>query len=138
MTVDMEGDPDICGMPGSLEEAIGNYSIAKRSNGKFKDTLEVIDALQTKDPIAIEVWNKSIKALAISISSISNILAPEKVVLAGGITKAGEILMNPLRTFMNQYEWKPGGNHVKIELATFSDKAGAIGAAAFALHQKNK
>lgn len=138
MTVDMEGDPDICGMPGSLEEAIGNYSIAKRSNGKFKDTLEVIDALQTKDPIAIEVWNKSIKALAISISSISNILAPEKIVLAGGITKAGEILMTPLRTFMNQYEWKPGGNHIKIELATFSDKAGAIGAAAFALHQKNK
>lgn len=138
MTVDMDGDPDICGMPGSLEEAIGNYSIAKRSNGKFNDTLALIQAMNDNEPEATEIWNKSVKALAVSISSISNILSPEKVVLAGGITRAGDLLMNPLRTFMDQFEWKPGGNQVKIALATFSDKAGAIGAAAFALNHKNK
>ncbi|GDX43931.1 MAG: ROK family protein [Bacteroidota bacterium] len=135
MSVDMEGDPDICGMPGSLEEAIGNYSVAKRSNGKFNDTLELIQAMKNNDPIAIEIWHKSVKALAISISSISNIISPEKIVLAGGITKAGDALMSPLRTFMDQFEWRPGGKQVKIDLATFSDKAGAIGAAAFALEK---
>ena len=135
MSVDMEGDPDICGMPGSLEEAIGNYSVAKRSNGKFNDTLELIQAMKNNDPIAIEIWHKSVKALAISISSISNIISPEKIVLAGGITKAGDALMSPLRKFMDQFEWRPGGKQVKIDLATFSDKAGAIGAAAFALEK---
>jgi len=135
MSVDMEGDPDICGMPGSLEEAIGNYSVAKRSNGKFNDTLELIQAMKNNDPIAIEIWHKSVKALAISISSISNIISPEKIILAGGITKAGDALMSPLRTFMDQFEWRPGGKQVKIDLATFSDKAGAIGAAAFALEK---
>lgn len=135
MSVDMEGDPDICGMPGSLEEAIGNYSVAKRSNGKFNDTLVLIQAIKNNDPIAIEIWHKSVKALAISISSISNIISPEKIVLAGGITKAGDALMSPLRTFMDQFEWRPGGKQVKIDLATFSDKAGAIGAAAFALEK---
>jgi glucokinase len=135
MSVDMEGDPDICGMPGSLEEAIGNYSVAKRSNRKFNDTLELIQAMKNNDPIAIEIWHKSVKALAISISSISNIISPEKIVLAGGITKAGDALMSPLRTFMDQFEWRPGGKQVKIDLATFSDKAGAIGAAAFALEK---
>ena len=135
MSVDMEGDPDICGMPGSLEEAIGNYSIAKRSNGRFNDTLELLDAMRANDSTASAIWQKSIKALAVSISSISNILSPEKVVLAGGITKAGDLLMEPLRTFMDSFEWRPGGKKISIELATFSDKAGAIGAAAFALNK---
>lgn len=133
MSINMDGDPDICGMPGSLEEAIGNYSISKRSNGRFTDTLELLESLKNHDPIAKEIWEKSIKALAVGIASISNILSPEKVILAGGITNAGDVLMRPLRTFMDQYEWRAGGNQIKIELATFSDKAGAIGAAAYAL-----
>ncbi len=138
MSVDMHGDPDICGMPGSLEEAIGNYSVLKRSNGKFNDTLEVLQALHHNDQTAIDVWEKSIKALAVGISSIGNILSPEKVILAGGITKAGDKLMNPLRKFMDQYEWRAGGTKMEIEMAAFSDKAGAIGAAAFALSNSTK
>lgn len=133
MSVNMDGDPDICGMPGSLEEAIGNYSISKRSNGRYHDTVELLEALNNHEPIAKEIWEKSVKALAVGIASISNILSPEKIILAGGITKAGDVLMRPLRTFMDQYEWRAGGNQIKIELATFSDKAGAIGAAAYAL-----
>jgi glucokinase len=133
LSVDMEGDPDICGMPGSLEEAIGNYSIAKRSNGKFRDTLEMLKAIEENDQDALKIWEKSIKALAVSIASLSNILSPEKVILAGGITKAGNSLMEPLLNYMDQFEWRAGGNQLKIELATFSDKAGAIGAAAYAL-----
>ncbi|MFZ9262507.1 MAG: ROK family protein [Chitinophagaceae bacterium] len=138
MSVDMHGDPDICGMPGSLEEAIGNYSVLKRSNGKFNDTLEVLQALHHNDQTAIDVWEKSIKALAVGISSIGNILSPEKVILAGGITKAGDKLMSPLRKFMDQYEWRAGGTKMEIEMAAFSDKAGAIGAAAFALSNSTK
>ncbi|MEY3922278.1 MAG: hypothetical protein RL634_2039 [Bacteroidota bacterium] len=133
MSVNMDGDPDICGMPGSLEEAIGNYSISKRSNGKFHDTLELLESLKNNNSEAKEIWDKSVKSLAVSIASISNILSPEKVILAGGITKAGDVLMHPLRTFMDQYEWRAGGKQLNIEIATFSDKAGAIGAAAFAL-----
>lgn len=133
MSVNMNGAPDICGMPGSLEEAIGNYSISKRSNGKFNDTLELLESLKNNNSEAKEIWEKSVKALAVSIASISNILSPEKVILAGGITKAGGVLMDPLRTFMDQFEWRAGGNQLKIEIANFSDKAGAIGAAAFAL-----
>ena len=133
MTVNMDGDPDICGMPGSLEEAIGNYSISKRSKGRFIDTLALLESVKKNDADAKAIWEKSIKSLAVSIASISNILSPDKVILAGGITKAGDVLMDPLRTFMDQYEWRAGGNQLKIEIATFSDKAGAIGAAAFAL-----
>lgn len=133
MSVNMEGNPDICGMPGSLEEAIGNYSILSRSNGRFKDTMELLESLKNNDAGAKNIWEKSIKALAVGIASISNILSPEKVILAGGITHAGDVLMDPLRNFMDQYEWRAGGNQLKIEFATFTDKAGAIGAAAYSM-----
>ena len=133
MSIDMEGVEDICGMPGSLEEAIGNYSISKRSNGKYNDTLELLNDVQQNNPEAIAIWNKSIKALAVGIASLSNILSPEKIILAGGITRAGKILMEPLLNYMDKYEWRAGGNRLTIEMAHFSDKSGAIGAAAFAL-----
>jgi glucokinase len=138
MSINLDGEPDICGMPGSLEEAIGNYSINKRSNGKFHDTAELIEAMKNDDLFAHDIWLKSIKALAVAIASIGNILSPEKIILAGGITKAGSILTDPLEKLINEYEWRIGENHMQIEIAHFGEQSGAIGAAAFSfLENKN-
>ena len=138
MSINVDGEPDICGMPGSLEEAIGNYSIHKRSNGKFTDTTELIEAMNNDDEFAKSIWIKSIKSLAVAIASLGNILSPEKIILAGGITKAGSILTNPLEKLINEYEWRIGENHMQIEVAHFGEQAGAIGAAAFSFlaHKK--
>ena len=138
MSINLDGEPDICGMPGSLEEAIGNYSINKRSNGKFHDTAELIEAMKNDDLFAHDIWLKSIKALAVAIASIGNILSPEKIILAGGITKAGSILTDPLEKLINEYEWRIGENRMQIEIAHFGEQSGAIGAAAFSfLENKN-
>jgi glucokinase len=136
MSVNENGDPDICGMPGSLEEAIGNYSIEKRSNGLFKSTSQLIAAVEMNDENAKTIWLKSVRSLAIAIASIGNILSPEKIVLGGGITKAGIILTNPLKEFLSPFEWKAGGSRMDVEVAHFGEQAGAIGAAAFALSIK--
>jgi glucokinase len=84
MSVNENGDPDICGMPGSLEEAIGNYSIEKRSNGLFNSTAQLIAAMEINDQNAKSIWLKSVRSLAIAIASIGNILSPEKIILGGG------------------------------------------------------
>lgn len=136
MSVDENGNPDICGMPGSLEEAIGNYSIEKRSNGIFKSTAQLIAAIEMKDENAHAIWLKSVRSLAIAIASIGNILSPEKIILGGGITKAGILLTDPLKEFLSSFEWKAGGSGMDIEIAHFGEQAGAIGAAAFALSVK--
>jgi glucokinase len=136
MCVNENGDPDICGMPGSLEEAIGNYSIEKRSNGLFNSTAQLIAAMEMNDENAKTIWLKSVRSLAIAIASIGNILSPEKIILGGGITKAGILLTNPLKEFLSSFEWKAGGSGMEIEIAHFGEHAGAIGAAAFALSVK--
>jgi len=137
MVINDEGDPDVTGMPGSLEECIGNYTVKKRSKGKFISTHELLDAYKKGDDFAKNVWLKSVRQLAVGLASVINIISPEVIVLGGGITEAGNDLFEPLKEYMNKYEWRPGGNSVEIVCAKFGDMAGAIGAASFAMNTPN-
>jgi glucokinase len=136
MVVNDEGDCDVTGMPGSLEECIGNCTIEKRSNGKFTSTHEMLIAYKNGDSFAKEVWMKSVRQLGAGLASIANILSPEVIVLGGGITQADDDLFVPLSGFMKQFEWQPHGNTTPIVKATYGDMAGAIGAACFAAAPK--
>jgi glucokinase len=133
-TVDaMTLDKDVTNMPGSLENAIGNLSIKQRSNGKFETTWDLVKAYEEGDSFATEVWLKSIRQLAAAIASYINILSPELVIIGGGISKAEDLLLTPLNEYRSQFEWRPGGKIIPLQLAQFSDLAGALGAAGFAL-----
>jgi glucokinase len=123
----------ILGIPGSLEYAIGNYSVARRSKGRFSSTHELVNAYQANDTFATWVWLDSIRKLAIAIASFANSFSPEIIVLSGGITNAGESLFDPLHSFMDLFEYRPKGLKMPIVQAKFSDLSGAVGAAAFAL-----
>lgn len=137
MVIDDNGEPDVTGMPGSLEECIGNCTIEKRSGGRFTSTHALLEAYRKNDSHAADIWLKSIRQLALGIASISNILSPQSIVLGGGITEAGDDLFLPLEKFLALYEWRPGGSRSVIKKAEFGDLAGAIGAACFAI-EKNK
>lgn len=132
MVIDSDGEPDIIGIPGSLEDAIGNCTIEKRTSGKFSSTYELLDAHRAGDNFASEVWLTSVKKLAIALASITNILSPEMIILGGGITEAGNDLFEPLGDFMSRYEWRTGGNRTEIVKAQYGDFSGAVGAACFA------
>jgi len=138
MVIDWKGEPDVTGMPGSLEDAIGNVTIEKRSGGRYKSTDHLISDCRKKDQLAISIWEESVQKLAIGLASITNILSPELIVLGGGIAEAGEFLFKPLEEHMERYEWRAGGDKVKIVKAEFSDLSGAIGAACFAMEKENK
>jgi glucokinase len=133
MVINDEGDTDVTGMPGSLEECIGNCTVEKRSNGKFTSTHELLEAYKMGDAFSKDVWLKSVRQLAIGLATVTNILSPEIIVLGGGITEAGSDLFDPLKEYMNKYEWRAGGNKVEIVKATYGAMAGAIGAACFAM-----
>ncbi|MEP6926335.1 MAG: ROK family protein [Ginsengibacter sp.] len=135
MVINDDGDADVTGMPGSLEECIGNCTIEKRSEGKFTSTHELLNAYKNGDVFAKDVWMKSVRHLAVGLASVTNILSPEVIVLGGGITQAGSDLFKPLKEYMDHYEWRAGGNKVEIVKAIYGDMAGAIGAACFAMEK---
>lgn len=132
MVVDSDGEPDIIGIPGSLEDAIGNCTIEKRTNGKYASTHLLLEAYRNGDKFAAEVWLNSVRKLAIALASVTNILSPEMIILGGGITEAGADLFLPLEDFMGRYEWRTGGNRTEIVKAQYGDFSGAVGAACFA------
>lgn len=119
----------IFGVPGSLEAAIGNYSLGARSEGKFSSTRELVAASVAGDAHATEVWRRSIAALARALVSLANVLDPEAIIIGGGTVQAGNALFGPLRQEMDRMEWRPGGHTVKILPSALGDWAGAMGAA---------
>ena len=132
MVIDSEEEADCIGMPGSLEDAIGNCSIEKRTSGKFCSTHELLEEYRKGDSFAADIWLTSVKKLAIGLATLTNILSPEMIVLGGGITEADKDLFEPLEKYMSNYEWRAGGNQTEIVKAQYGDLAGAVGAACFA------
>lgn len=133
IALQVPGDKDIVNTPGSLEDAIGNCTVARRSNGRFTTTADLVAASCNGDADATRVWEASVMRLAAGIASIVNAVDPARVILGGGIAShAGDALLVPLRGWMNEYEWRPCDTGVEIVLAALGDHAGAIGAAAYA------
>jgi glucokinase len=130
------GAPDITSTPGSLEDAIGDWTIKVRTNGRFSSTEELVAAYRHHDKLAEKVWLTSVRALAAALCSLINVLDPELIVIGGGIARAGKALFQPLRQMLAQFEWRPGGSRVKIVPAKLGNRAGAFGAAWNVLQQK--
>jgi glucokinase len=97
-----------------------------------------VEAVKQGDEFARWLWLDSVRKLAVFIASSANGLSPEVVVLAGGMTQAGDLLMDPLRRFLDVYEFRPDGDQTSIRIARFGDMAGAIGAAVFAQRRTSR
>ena len=127
--------PDDVGMPGSLENAIGDRSVAARSEGKFNNTRELVHAAVNGDEFAQSVWERSVLNLACGIASLVNILDPEAVIIGGGISKAEDYLYSPLKKELDRVEWRPGSLRVPILPAALGEWSGAFGAAYYAISE---
>ncbi len=136
-TVDHMGPPTMTNMVGSLEFAIGNFSVEERTHGQYKTTKELVDAYLNHDTLASYWWLLSVQKLATGIASLINTFSPELIVIGGGISNADEALFKPLNDFLSIYEWTPDEHHVEVRKAQFGNFSGAIGAAFFAKNNSN-
>ncbi len=132
MSVDHQGVQTMTNMVGSLEYAIGDFSVAERTLHKYKNTAELVHAYNQKEALATHWWLQSLQKLACGITSLINAFSPELIVIGGGITNAGKSFFDPLKEFISLYEWQPGGKNVEIRSSQNGTYAGAVGAALFA------
>jgi glucokinase len=132
MSLDPNGVGDIVGAPGSIEDAIGECTLAVRGGGAYASTKDLVAAYRAGDEKAAKIWLTSVRALAAAIASIINAVDPEIVLLGGGISRANDALLNPLNKFLDQFECRPTNERVQIEFARLGDRAGALGAAKYA------
>lgn len=112
MTVLPDGPPCGCGGRGCLEALSSGTSIARRASERLAageesllSSLEqgeltaqtVVLAAREGDALASKVWYDTIRYLSVGIGNIFNALAPEAVIIGGGVSTAGEQLFGPLR-----------------------------------------
>lgn len=129
MTVNADGEPDICRTPGSIEMAIGDYTVADRTRGHFRSTEALVRAVESGDAAAATAWRLSIRQLAAAIVSVVNAFDPQRVLIGGGIASAGLALLTPLRQEIERVEWRPFDGGVEVMPCELGEWAGAIGAA---------
>lgn len=101
--------------------------------GKDADNIEakhVFDAVKLGDELANELFSDYTDYLAEGIANIINILQPELVCIGGGVSKAGEMLLTPVKEKVAGLIFsKNSAKNTEIELARLDNDAGIIGAA---------
>ena len=146
MTVCPEGPVCGCGNRGCLEAMASGPSIARRAReavatGRLTRLREVpvvtsaavVRLAQEGDAVALEVWDAAVKHLGIGVVAVITILAPERVVLGGGVTGAGNFLFEPLRAEVRRRVKLAPVESVLILPAALGPDVGILGAAAVAM-----
>jgi glucokinase len=64
--------------------------------------------------------------------SLVNIFNPQAIVIGGGVSAAGDLLLDPARAIVRERALAPGAEAVRIEVARFGAEAGLLGAALMA------
>jgi glucokinase len=129
VSLNPDGPLDVVNTPGSLEDAISEHTLPARSKGRYASTMDLVAAVRQDSTDANEIWLRSVRALAVGLAGLINVLDPELVILGGGIADAGETLFTPLRSELDRFEWRPGGSRVRLAQAQLGSNAGAAGAA---------
>ena len=146
MTVCPDGPVCGCGNRGCLEAMASGPSIARRAREAVAagrptrlrevpvvTSADVVRLAQEGDAVAREVWDAAVKYLGIGVAAVITILAPERVVLGGGVTRAGGFLFEPLRAEVRRRVKLVPMESVRILPAALGPDVGILGAAAVAM-----
>ena len=147
MTVVENGRMCGCGAPGCLEAYASATAIAEqarellhdgrksvlreRSGGDLDriDAAMVAEAAGQGDDTAREVMHRSATLLGTAVSSLTNLLNPELIVIGGGVMKAGDLIFDPVGAEVARRAYKWSAGILRIVPAKLGDDAGIIGAA---------
>jgi glucokinase len=90
----------------------------------------VYEAAKLGDVIAREVVRETARFLGTGVSNLINIFNPDTVVLAGGVTQAGDLLFGALRAEVKRRAFKPAVERCRIVPGALPMSAGMVGAVA--------
>jgi glucokinase len=156
VTVEPDGAPCGCGARGCLEALSSGTAIARRAQERLREgssslLLElagdveqvtaktVVEAARAGDELALELWRETIRFLAIGVGSIIALVAPQAVILGGGVTTgAGEFLLRPLRAELRERVQIIRMEQVEVLLAGLGADSGLYGALALAASKLNQ
>jgi glucokinase len=135
-----------CGSVGCVETICAGVHIARRAQEKLANgesslmnqiaaninevsAKTVVEAARRGDKLAIEIWDETCFYLAVGIANAITLLAPEAVIIGGGIAAAtGEMLFVPLRRLIPKYVSMIPADKILILPAELGSESGVCGA----------
>ena len=147
MTINFNGRRCACGNYGCLEAYASGPNIAARARegleaGERSILPELVDgeleritaatvyaAIVQGDAYAREVMTETARILGTGMANLVNIFNPERIVMVGGVTRAGEYLFGPLRSEVRRRAFRSSADACTIVPGALPDTAGVIGAA---------
>ena len=141
------GAPCNCGKTGCLETVASATGIVRLAmmelnknessselsklfvkNGKIT-AKDVFDSARNGDQLAKKVLEEVSFHLGFVLANIANTLNPEKIVLGGGVSKAGNILLESVNENFAKFAFSAVRDSTDLALATLGNDAGVLGAA---------
>lgn len=140
ITVNPEGLHCNCGNLGCLETEVSAPALVRNYltfSGKDEDLTarDVYLMAKAGDKAASKSFERCGYFLGIALGIIINLLNPEKIILGGGVMKSGNWLLRPAVTEAKRRSISVSFTTCEIKKASLGNKAGLIGAAAWAKHQ---
>lgn len=89
----------------------------------------VFEAANKGDKLAENVVDKVSFYLGFALANLANGLNPEKIIIGGGVSKAGDILLAPLKNQFSRFAFPRVAQGVELSIATLGNDAGVIGGA---------
>ncbi|PMB83823.1 ROK family glucokinase [Dolosicoccus paucivorans] len=145
-----------CGKKGCVEtlaSATGIVNIAKELASLFegesslKDQLNdetatvdakvIVDAAKESDPLGVEVMKEVGYFLGLTCSHVATLVNPSEIVLGGGVSHAGQYLLDLIQPYFEEMTFPQVIETTKISLAELGNDAGVLGASKIILQQIN-
>jgi glucokinase len=112
----------------SPSSALGQLSAA----GRQVDGHDAVEAAKAGDPEAIGALRTLGERLGLGIANALNVFDPDEVVIGGGVSVAGELLLEPAAEVARRFALPGVGERAEIRLARYGNQAGVRGAALLA------
>jgi len=145
VTVRRGGRRCSCGRRGCIEAYASGTAIAVRAREELPGhpdsvlaTLPAITAADVTraaaagDALAGRLWEETVDLLGAAVTDLVNVFEPDLVVLGGGVTRAGAMLLDPVREIVTAEAMPPAAAAARIVLAGLGDHVGVVGAGAIA------
>ncbi|MGE2718351.1 ROK family protein [Mycolicibacterium celeriflavum] len=136
VVVDPDGAPCTCGGRGCVETIAAGPRMAQwaREHGwdapAEADAKELADAAYAGDDVALRAFRRGAVAVGAMIAAVGAVCDLDRVVIGGGVAKAGALLFDPVREALAAYAGLDFIRGIEVVPAELGGDAGLVGAAA--------
>lgn len=115
-------------MVGQYRRRVKDVEIRQKADGRY-----IFDRYRAGEPLATEIVLEHARLVGYGMAGYINVFNPERIVIGGGISEAGEDYIRLIDEAARKYAMRDCSEGVEIVAARLGNKAGFLGAARFAL-----